>query len=336
MKMTVKHILVAFLFCAAIPVGFAQHYPAGGEGIKAGSLPGPGFNFEDDNSFYFADHRPGFGGQFNNVDRFTYTQSPRMTWVSDFKLFDANLALSVRVPIECKELSYNYYVFGSGGFPGPVPGSPPPPPPAPPTLAKYTMNHAGLGDIEVRPLLMRWQFDRLDVSSDYSFWVPTGEFNKTDPTGFSLGQGYWTHSIMFGLTWYPDTEKSWAVSVLNHYEINTEQYSSLFNGPGGSIVSIGTTLGNIYTLEWALSKSFKIFDVGLTGYYQQQVTDTEGPTVYGPTWLNEHIHVAGIGPEIGCSKLPWGLSGSFRYAYEFSAMDHPQGHLINLTIKKSF
>jgi hypothetical protein len=28
---------------------YAQHYPAGCEGIKAASLPEPGFTFEDDN-----------------------------------------------------------------------------------------------------------------------------------------------------------------------------------------------------------------------------------------------------------------------------------------------
>ena len=65
-------------------------------------------------------------------------------------------------------------------------------------------------------------------------------------------------------------------------------------------------------------------DVGISGYYQQQVTDTEGPAPNGPTYKNEHIHVAGIGPEIKGAYAKWGLSGSLRYAYEFSAMDHPK------------
>ena len=103
------------------------------------------------------------------------------------------------------------------------------------------------------------------------------------------------------------------------------------------VASLDTTLGDIYTLEWAISKTVVPgVDVGLTGYYQQQVTATEGPTPNGPTWQNERIHVAGIGPEVGVTLPKWGLSASLRYAYEFSAMDHPQGHLINLTVTKSF
>jgi hypothetical protein len=85
-----------------------------------------------------------------------------------------------------------------------------------------------------------------------------------------------------------------------------------------------------------MSREIKNMDFGLTGYYQQQVAPTEGPTVFGPTWQGERIHVAGIGPEIKGTYAKWGLSGSLRYAYEFSAMDHPQGHQINLTITKMF
>jgi hypothetical protein len=103
------------------------------------------------------------------------------------------------------------------------------------------------------------------------------------------------------------------------------------------VASLDTTLGDIYTLEWAVSKTmWKSLDVGLTGYYQQQVTSTEGPTPNGPTWQGERVHVAGIGPEVDGAVPGWGLTIALRYAYEFSAMDHPQGHLINLTVKKSF
>jgi hypothetical protein len=45
---------------------YAQHYPAGSEGIKAASLPPPGFYFEDYNSFYYSDRTPGFDGQLEN------------------------------------------------------------------------------------------------------------------------------------------------------------------------------------------------------------------------------------------------------------------------------
>jgi hypothetical protein len=129
--------------------------------------------------------------------------------------------------------------------------------------------------------------------------------------------------------------------LLNHYDINTGQYSSLVNVPTSPSHPIGvasetTSLGNIDTLEWAVSKAIGNLDFGLTGYYQQQVTATQGPTFNGPTWQGERIHVAGIGPEIGYAFPQWGLDASLRYAYEFTAMDHSQGNLITLTVTKSF
>jgi hypothetical protein len=180
-----------------------------------------------------------------------------------------------------------------------------------------------------------------DFSGGYSFWAPTGDYDKNRLFLDNIGTGYWTHSFMLGITWYPDFKKSWAISLVNHYDINTEQYSTLINVPVSAsaplgVGSVGTTLGNIYTLEWSASKTIKNVNLGLTGYYQQQVTDTQGPTFNGPTWAGERIHVAGIGPEIGLSLPNSGWSASLRYAYEFSAMDHPQGNLITLAIKKSF
>lgn len=313
----------------------AQHYPAGSEGIKAGSLPMPGFTFEDDNSFYFSDHRPGFDGQSSSLQRFNYIQSPRLTWMSDWIILGANYGAEIRVPVAYKQLTYHVpTVPPSGGGPFPIY------PPGTPTKS-VTDSKFGLADIEVQPVLMAWHLKHFDLSSGYSFWCPTGDYNKNNELNYNLGDGYWTHSFMFGVTWYPDSKKTWAVSLLNHYDINTKQYSSLVivpvspSTPSG-VASFDTTLGDIYTLEWAISKTIKNVDVGLTGYYQQQVTDTDGPKFNGPTWQGERIHVAGIGPEVGVTLPKWGLSASLRYAYEFSAMDHPQGNLITLTIKKTF
>ncbi len=67
---------------------------------------------------------------------------------------------------------------------------------------------------------------------------------------------------------------------------------------GAETRRVDVRVGDIYTLEWAVSKTVvNGIDVGLTGYYQQQVTDIEGPTWYGPTYFSERVHVAGIGPE---------------------------------------
>jgi hypothetical protein len=47
------------------------HYPAGMEGIKGGSLPGPGIYVRDDNLFY-----TGTFDRLQNYSTFVYLQAP--------------------------------------------------------------------------------------------------------------------------------------------------------------------------------------------------------------------------------------------------------------------
>jgi hypothetical protein len=327
---------IGALFAETIQL-HAQHYPAGSEGIKGASLPPPGFYFEDYNSFYFSDRTPGYQGVLEHefgpqgqiipgFNYFSYVQAPRLLWMTGWKFLGADYGVAVKVPFAYKEHLQNYVnqLESLGGVP------------IGPTISSTRV--FGLADIEVEPLILSWHLKQFDIVSGYAFWAPTGEYDHHKLFLLNLGNGYWTHMFTLGATWYPDKEKTWAISLLNRYEINTAQYSDLYVAPyPQNVASLSTTLGNIYTLEWAVSKTVvKGMDVGLTGYYQQQVTATEGPTVYGPTFLSERVHVAGIGPEVKVDFPKWGLAASLRYDYEFTAMDHPQGNLITLTVTKSF
>ena len=333
----------------------AQHYPAGSEGIKAGSIPTPGIYIEDYNALHLSDNFRGYTEAYNPVyptgplyqdfKTFDYVQTPRLLWVSDWKILGADFGMSLRLPIEYKESTYSQRTSFLGAPPNGGPGTGPIPEMG---YISHTDKQFGLEDIEVQPLLLSWHLKQFDFSTGYSFWAPTGDYDKSRLFFDNLGQGYWTHMFTLGFTWYPDAGKTWAISLLNHYEINMAQYSSLVNVPVSPsapqrTVSEETTLGDIYTLEWAVSKSvIKDVDVGLTGYYQQQVTGnggparTEGQNPNGPTWHGGNVQVAGIGPEIEATIPDWGLTASLRYAYEFTAMDHFQGNLINFTVTKSF
>ena len=71
------------------------------------------------------------------------------------------------------------------------------------------------------------------------------------------------------------------MSALNRYEFNTEQRDTHI------------TPGRAYTLEWGVSKSVcKDADLGVVGYYQQQVTADSG------TAAASRDRVAAIGPEV--------------------------------------
>jgi hypothetical protein len=122
-----------------------------------------------------------------------------------------------------------------------------------------------------------------------------------------------------GATWYVDEEKTWAVSVLNRYEFNTEQRDT------------HVIPGQAYTLEWGISKGVcKEADLGVVGYYQQQVTPSSGSS------STDRNRVAAVGPEVSFMFPKPMLFISLRYNYEFMAESRAQGNAITLTLTKRF
>ena len=261
-------------------------------------------------------------------DNFTYTQSPRLIWTTKLDLLGADYGAALRVPFGYKEVTLRTPVV--------PPGSMFPPPQGGPTTS-LTLNQFGLEDIEIQPLILSWQLKHFDITAGYSVWAPTGDHDVNTVYLIRLGQDCWTHMFTLGGTWYPDTDKTWAFSVLTRYEISTEQFLQSVPTSSTTSTSQYDTPGDTFTLEWAASKTIvDHVNVGLSGYYQQQVTDTETPASISNSYLNHLVDVAGIGPEIGVTIPQWGLAASLRYAYEFTSNDRPEGNQITLTLRKTF
>ena len=82
-------------------------------------------------------------------------------------------------------------------------------------------------------------------------------------------------------------------------------------------------------MEWGISKSVcKVSDLGVVGYYQQQVTGNSNKSP-----LNR---VAAIGPEVSVMFPKQMLFLSLRYNYEFMAESRAQGNTVALTATKRF
>jgi len=267
----------------------AQHYPAGAEGIKGGSLPPPGVYFRDYNFFYTGDLPHGMG------DVMAYVQAPRLIWMTDRKILGANYGMDVIVPFGYSAVTIK-----------PKPG------------VSMSDDAFGLRDIQIEPLLLSWHKKQFDFAAGYAVWVPTGCFNENHLV--NLGNGYFTHMLTLGGVWYPDTKKTWAISLLDRYEINHEQDQTHI------------TPGNHNTLEWGLSKTVvNNVDLGVIGYYEQQTTGDCGRGASG-----ELSHVVGVGPEASIFWQKIGLFTSLRYVYEVDTKNVPQGHLVSLTVTKRF
>jgi hypothetical protein len=237
--------------------------------------------------------------------------------MTDWKILGANYGLDVMVPFAYKEASYKTTLITPGGGYH--------------LTRSENYSRFGLGDIKIEPLLLSWPLKQFDFRAGYALWVPTGSYDDTSIV--NLGDGCWTHMMTLGGVWYPDHDKSWALSVLNHFEFNSQVPGIRSTSFGGHIVTFPENIPcSVYSLEWGISKTVcNETDLGIAGYYQRQFTDHDGAT----TPLNDSS-VAGIGPEIRTLISRWGLSGSLRYAYEFSAYHRPQGHTINLMLTKQF
>ena len=215
------------------------HYPAGAEGIKAASLPPPGFYFRDYNFGYFANELPGGPRDFS-VD--AYIQAPRLIWISDWKILGANYGADLIVPFGWQQIKIG------------------------PSTYRIVHRDFGLGDIQIAPVLLAWHGKQWDAAFGYAWWAPSGDYSTANPA--SIGKGFWSQMFTFGGTYYFDPEKTWAVSLLNRYEFN--QPNQDLNYRPGQILTMEWGLSKSLT---------KTIDVGLIGYYQQQTTDDSGANV---------------------------------------------------------
>jgi len=274
---------------AELPVG--SHYPIGAEGIKGAELPPPGFYVRDYNYFYTANK---VDGMANGPDVFVYCQAPKLVWMTPWSFLGVNYGMDMIIPFVYKNISAP---FGDG-------------------------HQFNLGDIYYSPLVLSKHFQQFDVAGAYGVYVPSGEFNADTPVHYltSPGNGYWTHMFTLGSVWYPDEKKTWAISLLNRYEINTEQNHT------------DITPGNMLSMDWGLSKTIaQGVDVGFIGYYQQLVTKDSGNGA-----SHDYSNVIGLGPEVSAFWPKIGTFTSLRYAYEVTAHDRPQGQTVVLTITKRF
>ena len=152
---------MAYAKKAADPV-VAGHYPAGAEGIKGASLPPPGIYFRDYNMFYFANT---FKDGPPDFDIKAYINAPRLIWMTDKKIFGAQYGMDVIVPF----VSMDWTAGGSSD------------------------HYSGVGDIQLEPLLLSWQFKQFDLAAGYGIWLPTGDFEPSRPD--LISKGFWSHML---------------------------------------------------------------------------------------------------------------------------------------------
>jgi hypothetical protein len=313
MKTTILRSFLAAGFALAAVTIQAQptaHYVPGVEGIDAATLPPPGWYVRDYNAGYYSDRLNDGGGHRTgpaNFQAFTYANVPRIIWISETKFLGGNVGVDGLLPLVYQNVRYDTVpvVYLTPG--GPVLSH-----------LSHSSGTFGVGDAFAETTLS-WHLKHFDFAAGLGLWMPTGE--SSAPPSTDAGLGYWTPMWTAGGTWHIDADKTWDVSALCRYELNTEQRHT------------HVTRGDAFTLEWGVSKKIeKIIDVGAVGYYQQKVSDDTGPAAF----VMPQDRAAAVGPEISVAFPKQMFFVSARYLYEFIAENRAQGQAVTLTLTKRF
>jgi len=276
--------------------GESGHYVHGVEGLKAATLPPPGFYYKMYVAYYSADKvMDQDGNEYSfDFDVNLFALVNRFIWITDHKILGGNYFMDAVIPLLNTDIKHGALGFDDSRF--------------------------GLSDINIEPFGIAWHGSRYDAAFGLSVYVPTGDYDQANLA--SPGKDFWTGMLTLGGTYYFDEQKTWAGSILGRYEVHSEKGDK------------DITPGNDFHFEWGLSKTLaKFWDVGLAGYCQWQVTDDSGSEA---TFTDVHDQVYAIGPEVSVFCPSVKMIFSLRSQWEFDAVDRSEGQMTTLTITKIF
>ena len=247
-----------------------------------------------------------------NVKIFSYAINPVIFYCSDFNILGAKYAAGIAP-------SYNYVharIDADVSADLSVNGT---------TVAaasrhiKVEDSDSGFGDLMVRPLMLDWGSDRYDIVFSYSFYAPTGSYERSKLA--NVGMGYWSHDLSVGGLYYFN-KKATAILYNATYEFNS-RISGQDTNPGQNLV-----------LEYGVDQFLnKRLEVGVTGSSYFQTTDDSGADARNKS-NREMVH--SVGGEADLWLIPNKFSITGRYFYQYYAENALKGQGVNVTARILF
>jgi hypothetical protein len=158
------------------------------------------------------------------------------------------------------------------------------------------------------------------------FIAPTGSF--TPGSTENRGGGFWSIFYSTGFAYYPSGDrKGWGISAIARIEQNFEQRGT------------GITPGDALTIDYGIDHPIAfvnhkyIFDVGLTGFAQTQITRESGANAAVNT---TPYRLFGMGPEVDWLMPAYDSKLVIRPQWEFGARNTSQGWTFWLGFIHSF
>ncbi|ADD68344.1 conserved hypothetical protein [Denitrovibrio acetiphilus DSM 12809] len=287
-----------FAFITFIPVlsNADQHYGIGSEGLKAGTVPGPGFYYLMYNNYYTSDTMTDSSGDDSNIgfDISVIANVNRFVYITDKKILGADYGFQLIVPFVYTDLEIKAAGVDDDDF--------------------------SLSDITVEPLILSWHGAQYDAVFGTALFVPTGEYDKN--SSVNIGQDHYTVMLSQGITYYIGEGKGWNISYIARYEKHLENRD------------LDITYGDDFSVDWGIGKTInKFYDIGLIGYSHWQVTDDDGDDAAADS-VKDQVHAIGLEAGVFFPDNSFGVK--VKYQNEFYAEDRAKGHSFWIDIVKPF
>lgn len=202
------------------------------------------------------------------------------------------------------------------------------------TVAQDNDMSTGLGDIQVVPAGIVWDFNDLHFLVAQNFVLDTGRYNVGDLT--NIGRNYFSYDELVGFTWL-DQKGGHEVSFLAGYMFNTKNQATGYH--------TGDEFHVDYTLAQYLSERLGF---AVVGYYYQQMTKDESPLLDEIDAANEAIGLpapdgykskgAAVGPAIMYSPKIGGKDVNLiaKWLHEYYSRNRLEGEWIWLSAVVKF
>lgn len=296
-------LLAIVLTYSAEAATLGSHYPFGGEGVLAATVPPPGFHYRVYNTWYNPTTSKDDNGdkQPIGLDLDVFSTVHRFVHVTNKKILGADYFYDIIVPLVDKDISIEAAGISDS-------------------------QSLALGDAVFELFGLAWHKSRWDAAAALAVIAPTGEYDMNKPA--SPGLGYWSGMLTLGGTLFFDEQKSWSLSALTRTLVNTEQTDTK------------VTPGSEFVVEYGLGKQIPINEKllirpGIAGCAYWQISDDsdDGPG----TVADERKESFALGAEMNFFWLPPTLFQlNLRALREFGAKNTVQGSQVVLTLTKSW
>jgi len=279
----------------------------GGVGLNAGTQPPlPSISLYVPNYWYSTTSLRNSNGDkaIANPDLSMFLTGLGATYISPFKIFNANYSANIILPFASNTIQGNYV---------------------------NSKSSLAFSDIYLQPIMLGWHNKRADYIATYNLYIPTGKFDITGSDNSGLGM--WAQELSIGTTQYIDPKKLYSFSLLTSFEINSEKKNTDIK-PGNILTFEGGLARTFYKMKPGSPMPAGIFNAGLVYYIQYKVSDDRIP-IGGTVYTGDKDCTYALGLEANATFTKSMLSLSARWLTEFGVKNRFQGNTLFVTIAKT-